>query len=61
MTHPKILVLVGGKKTQSKVMISNKALVDWMAAMKKIVNWRQMSMVSIFYAKAAFKDISGEL
>ena len=34
-SHPKILVLCGGDKSPSKIMICNKALVDWMAVMKK--------------------------
>ena len=34
-SHPKILVDIGGKKTPTKVMIANKALIDWMASMKK--------------------------
>ena len=33
--HPKILVDIGGEKTPTKVMIANKALIDWMASMKK--------------------------
>ena len=33
--HPKILVDIGGEKNPTKVMIANKALIDWMAAMKK--------------------------
>ena len=61
MTHLKILVLVGGKKTPSRVMICNKALVDWMAVMKFFVNRRQMSLVSTFYAKSAYKNFSMEL
>ena len=34
-THPRILVEIGGVKNPTKVMIANKALIDWMAAMKK--------------------------
>ena len=33
--YPKILVDVGGLKTPSKVMLLNKALIDWMAVCKK--------------------------
>ena len=56
MSHPKILVLCGGEKTPTKVMICNKALIDWMAVMKKIVNRRQMSVVPAFYPESAFED-----
>lgn len=34
-SHPKILVDIGGEKTHTKIMIANKALIDWMASMKK--------------------------
>ena len=35
---PKILVDLGGKKTPAKVQLANKALIDWMAVMKKKSN-----------------------
>ena len=33
--YPKILVDVGGPKTPSKILLLNKALIDWMAVCKK--------------------------
>ena len=35
VSHPKILVDIGGEKKTTKVMIANKALIDWMALMEK--------------------------
>ena len=32
---PKLFVLLGGEKTPEKVQIANKALIDWMAVMRK--------------------------
>ena len=34
-SHPRILVDIGGAKTHTKIMIANKALIDWMSSMKK--------------------------
>ena len=34
-TGPKILVDLGGEKNITKVQLANKALIDWMSAMKK--------------------------
>ena len=34
-THPRILVEAGGEKNPSKVMLVNKALIKWMAVMRK--------------------------
>ena len=34
-SYPRILVEVGGLKTPSKIMLLNKALIDWMAVCKK--------------------------
>ena len=32
---PKLFVILGGEKTPEKVQIANKALIDWMAVMRK--------------------------
>ena len=32
---PKLFVVLGGEKTPEKVQIANKALIDWMAVMRK--------------------------
>ena len=50
ITHPKNLALCGGGKTPTKVIICNKALINWMVVMKKIVNRCQTPVVQAFLA-----------